>query len=102
MIIAILIGRDGSTGYPGKNVIEVLGRPRVAWPLVAARTGYDVALVERVWHHEGYPGTLVSDLLDVLVEEDLYIARERNRAPRTRAELATLIDTSVLEEALGR
>ena len=78
------------------------GTGRDAWPLVAARTGYDVALVERVWQHEGYPGTLANDLLDVLVEEDLYIAREHNRAPRTRAELARLIDTSVLEEALGR
>jgi NitT/TauT family transport system substrate-binding protein len=81
---------------------RIAADPGVAWPLVAARTGYDVALIERVWHHEGYPGTLVSDLLDVLVEEDVYIARERNRAPRTRAELATLIDMSVLEEALAR
>ena len=81
---------------------RIRAEPRVAWPLVAASTGYDVALVERVWQHEGYPGTLANDLLDVLVEEDLYIAREHNRASRTRAELARLIDTSVLEEALGR
>jgi NitT/TauT family transport system substrate-binding protein len=81
---------------------RIAAEPRIAWPLVTARTGYDVALIERVWHHEGFPGTLASDLLDVLVEEDVYVARERNRAPRTRAELALLIDTSVLEEALGR
>jgi NitT/TauT family transport system substrate-binding protein len=80
---------------------RIATEPAVAWPLVSARTGYDIALIERVWHHEGYPGTLASDLLDVLVEEDVYIARERNRAPRTRAELAALIDTSVLEEALA-
>jgi hypothetical protein len=36
MIVAILIGREGSTGYPGKNVTEVLGRPLMAWPLLAA------------------------------------------------------------------
>jgi hypothetical protein len=36
VIVAILIGREGSTGYPGKNVTEVLGRPLMAWPLVAA------------------------------------------------------------------
>ena len=75
-------------------------RPSDVWPLVAASTGYDVELIERVWHHEGYPGTLVSDLLDVMVEEDVYVARERNRAPRTRAQLATLIDDSVLRDAL--
>ena len=80
---------------------RIAAEPGVAWPLVSARTGYDVALIERVWHHEGYPGTLVGDLLDVLVEEDVYLARERNRAPRSRAELARLIDTSVLEEALA-
>lgn len=75
-------------------------RPQEVWPLVAASTGFDTALIEKVWHHEGYPGTLVSDVLDVLVEEDIFVARERNRAPRTRAQLATLVDDSVLREAL--
>ena len=36
MIAAILIGRQGSTGYPGKNVTDVLGKPLMAWPLEAA------------------------------------------------------------------
>ena len=86
-------------------VIEATTRinsePRVVWPIVAAATGYDPALIERVWRHEGYPATLVSDLLDVMVEEDRYLAPERNRSPRPRAELATLIDDSVLREARG-
>jgi hypothetical protein len=30
----------------------------------------------------------------------VYVARERNRTPRTRAELATLIDATVLRDAL--
>jgi sulfonate transport system substrate-binding protein len=75
-------------------------RPQEAWPVVAASTGYDVALIEKVWHHEGYPGALVPDLLDVMVAEDVFVAKERNRAPRTRAELAPLIDSSVLRDAL--
>src|SRR5262249_47214548 len=75
-------------------------QPRDVWPLVAKTTGYDAALIERVWHHEGYPATLARDLLDVMVEEDAYLAPERNRAPRSRAELAALIDDSVLREAL--
>jgi len=37
MIAAILIGREGSTGFPGKNVYPVLGRPLVAYPLMAAQ-----------------------------------------------------------------
>ena len=46
MIVAILIGRDGSTGYPGKNVAIVLGRPLVAWPLLAAKSTREI---ERVY-----------------------------------------------------
>jgi len=37
MIAAILIGREGSTGFPGKNVCPVLGRPLVAYPIMAAQ-----------------------------------------------------------------
>lgn len=36
MIAAILIGREGSTGFPGKNVYPVLGRPLVVYPLMVA------------------------------------------------------------------
>ncbi len=36
MIAAILIGREGSTGFPGKNVYKVSGHPLVAYPLMAA------------------------------------------------------------------
>ncbi|MDD1659598.1 MAG: hypothetical protein LUQ62_00130 [Methanomicrobiales archaeon] len=37
MIPALLIGREGSVGFPGKNLHPVLGRPLVAYPLLAAR-----------------------------------------------------------------
>ncbi len=46
MIVAILIGREGSSGYPGKNVTPVLGHPLVAWPLAAAQA---VAEIERIY-----------------------------------------------------
>lgn len=36
-IVALLLGRKGSTGLPGKNTLPVLGRPLVAYPLIAAR-----------------------------------------------------------------
>ncbi|GAB7021554.1 acylneuraminate cytidylyltransferase family protein [Salidesulfovibrio brasiliensis] len=36
MIAAILIGRKGSTGFPGKNMHPVLGRPLSQYPLLAA------------------------------------------------------------------
>lgn len=36
MICAILIGREGSVGFPGKNFYPVLGRPLMEYPLLAA------------------------------------------------------------------
>ncbi|MEW5949899.1 MAG: cytidylyltransferase [Thermodesulfobacteriota bacterium] len=37
MIAALLLGRKGSTGFPGKNTFPVLGRPLCTYPLLAAR-----------------------------------------------------------------
>lgn len=37
MIAALLLGREGSVGFPGKNTSLVLGRPMMAYPLLAAR-----------------------------------------------------------------
>src|SRR2546422_2073702 len=36
MICALMIGREGSTGFPGKNTLPVFGRPLVAYSLLAA------------------------------------------------------------------
>jgi hypothetical protein len=37
MNIAILIGRAGSSGLPGKNIMSILGRPLVEYPLMVAK-----------------------------------------------------------------
>ena len=42
MIAAILIGRKGSSGLPGKNTREIEGHPMVWWPLNAAQECPDV------------------------------------------------------------
>lgn len=36
MIAALLLGRKGSVGFPGKNVYPVLGRPMAYYPMAAA------------------------------------------------------------------
>ena len=36
MIAALLLGRKGSVGFPGKNTIPVLGRAMCAYPMLAA------------------------------------------------------------------
>lgn len=46
MIIGILIGREGSTGMPGKNFFPLAGRPMVAWPLLVAK---HTSLINRVY-----------------------------------------------------
>jgi hypothetical protein len=46
MIVALLLGRKGSTGLPGKNLRPVLGRPLVAYPLMAAQAS---RYVERIY-----------------------------------------------------
>ncbi len=35
-VYALLIGREESTGFPGKNIYPVLGRPLTVYPLLAA------------------------------------------------------------------
>lgn len=45
-VVALLLGRKGSTGLPGKNLRHVLGRPLVAYPMMAAR---DSAHVDRLF-----------------------------------------------------
>lgn len=42
MIVAILIGRRGSSGFPRKNTTPVHGQPMVYWPLKAAADAEDV------------------------------------------------------------
>lgn len=36
MITAILMGREGSSGFPGKNIYPILGRALMEYPLIAA------------------------------------------------------------------
>ena len=37
MIAALMLGREGSTAFPGKNISSVLGRPMMVYPMLAAK-----------------------------------------------------------------
>lgn len=76
-------------------------QPDLAKPRVTKALGMDAALLDKVWHNEQWLGALVPDILDVLVEEEAWVAKERNRTPRTRAELTSLVDDSIAKEALA-
>lgn len=74
--------------------------PAQIWPLVAANSGYDAALVAASWKYHRFPGTLPADLVDVLVAEEQWLAAQDGRTPRSRDELARLVDPTILAEAL--
>lgn len=48
-----MLGRDGSRGFPGKNTTQVLGRPMMAYPLLAAKAS---KYVERAYVSTDSPG----------------------------------------------
>ena len=76
--------------------------PSKAQALSAERGGLPLADIQASWHHHAFTAAFAEDMLDVLVEEDVWLAKREGRAPRSRETLATLIDTSVYREALAR
>ncbi len=81
---------------------QLKANPAEHWPLVQAELGYPVEVIEASWPEMEFPADFVPDLLDVLETEEVWVAKEKDREPRSREELAGLIDGSVLEEARGK
>lgn len=84
-----------------KASADIRADPSLAWPYVEAVGTYKQPVIARAWPHHTFPGVLVPDLLDVLVEEEIFLAGVEKRQPRSRETLAAMIDPSVLEEALA-
>jgi NitT/TauT family transport system substrate-binding protein len=76
--------------------------PAVVYPLMTGPTGESQDNLARSFKYERYAGTLVDDLLDVLEQEEVWRAKYDNRTARSRAELAPLIDASILQEATAQ
>ena len=74
-------------------------KPARAQELLAKNSGFDPKLIEASWEHHRFPCNLPLDLLDVLVEEEKWLATKEKRQPRNREQLAKLIDPSILAEA---
>ncbi len=73
--------------------------PASVWPLVSSRINVPAATISATWNHFRFNAWIPEDALDVLVEEERWVATRQTRAPRTRAQLQALIDDSVLREA---
>ncbi|WP_083277021.1 ABC transporter substrate-binding protein [Sphingobium phenoxybenzoativorans] len=70
--------------------------------MLAERSGHDLDLIRASWVHHRFPCDLPGDLLDVMVEEEKWLAAAQGRTPRERSALAPLIDESILKEAMQR
>lgn len=75
--------------------------PTRAQALVGRMSGHPPDLIAAAWPHHRYLTGKVHDLVEVLVEQEQWLAARDGRAPRGRAELARLIDYSLLDEVLS-
>jgi sulfonate transport system substrate-binding protein len=75
-------------------------RPRDFWPLLSSKLNYPEPVIAKSWPQLRYAGSMADDLVDVLAEEDRWLAKEKARAPRTPEQLASLVDRSLLDEAM--
>ncbi|KAH8194622.1 hypothetical protein TruAng_011215 [Truncatella angustata] len=74
-------------------------RSETVIPRVAKTMNMDETLVKDVWPVHDWKGGLAPDLLDVLVAEDQWVAKVDGRKAVSRADLAIIVDQSVLQEA---
>ena len=75
--------------------------PAKAQALVAQAGGFSSEDVRDSWKHHRFTADIPADLLDVLEQEEQWLAQQDKRPARPRAELARLVDTSVLSEAVA-
>jgi len=76
--------------------------PKRYFPLISEKTKHPQDQIGRSWEHHGFPLRVAPDLLDLITEEEKWVAAQQNRMPRSRAELAGFIDATILKEAQGR
>lgn len=73
MICALLLGREGSSGFPGKNLHPMLGRPLMVYPLLAA---INAPSIERVYVSTDSPRikTIAQEYGARIIERPAYLA----------------------------
>jgi NitT/TauT family transport system substrate-binding protein len=78
---------------------RVREHPQEVQPVIAAKLGLPDQIVAATWGLFRFPASIPDDLLDSMVEQEPWMARNQNRAPRPREAIAALIDASVWREA---
>jgi len=74
-------------------------QPASVWPLLFDRIRVPILTTSAAWNQFRFNAWIPEDAADVIVEEERWVAATQKRAPRSRAQLQTLIDESVLREA---
>ena len=72
--------------------------PKEVFAKVAQLVRSDADIVEAVWPEHLWTGRWAPELLEFLVEEDAYLAKEDRRQPIPRADIEKFLDTSILDE----
>lgn len=80
---------------------EVRRDPARAQALVREAGSFDATDVVESWQHHTWLAGQVDDLLDVMEVQERWLAQQASRPARSRAQIATLIDTSAYQEALA-
>ena len=80
---------------------QVRRDPTEAKKLVSTIGKHPTEQVERSWKHHAFNANYPANMLDILVEEEKWLASQDKRTARTREQLSKLIDRSVYEEALA-
>lgn len=73
-----------------------------ALPLLQREGGHRPEVSLACWPHQRYVVRPMADLLDVMTDEERWLARMDDRPARDRATLARLIDESAYDEALAQ
>ena len=76
-------------------------KPQIGCDWLAKASGFERGLIERSFHYHDYCASIAQDQLDVLFDQDKWVAREQGRTPRSREALSTLLDYSVYNEAVA-
>lgn len=76
--------------------------PKRYFPLISEKTKHPQEQIARSWEHHGFPLGVAPDLLNLITEEEKWVAAQQNRPARSRTELAGFIDTTILKEAQAR
>jgi ABC-type nitrate/sulfonate/bicarbonate transport system substrate-binding protein len=80
---------------------EVRERPEPAQQLIARKLDIPLQLVTTSWNLFRFPASLPDDLLDSMLEQEPWMAEKQNRAVRPREAIASLIDATLLRDALA-